>query len=312
MTLPAIETLHLTKRFGRTTVVDDLTFQIPTGSVTGCLGPNGAGKTTLIRMLAGHLHATSGTVLTLGSDPWQHETALRQRIGYVSQAMSLPGWMTAAQAIAMQQRISPRWDRKLADELLDEFALRNSGSFRKLSGGQQRKLMILLALAQRPDLLILDEPAAGLDVEARQTFLKQILDIACDGQRTVFLSSHLLSDLERMVDRITLIRAGRLIVEGDLERLKSGIRKLQILADVPEPLLREHFHVLTFQQPALTETIATVAEFEDSRAEQFMATLTDRELLRVHSFNLEQLYLELTAGAVPLASTTPEREPACS
>lgn len=312
MTPWAIETLHLTKRFGWKTVVDDLSLHIPTGSVTGCLGPNGAGKTTLIRMLAGHLHATSGAAFTLGSDPWQHDTAMRQRVGYVSQSMSLPGWMTAAQAIAMQQRLTPRWDRKLADDLLDEFALRSSGPFRKLSGGQQRKLMILLALAQRPDLLILDEPAAGLDVEARQTFLKQILDIACDGQRTVFLSSHLLSDLERMVDRITLIRAGRLVVDGDLEALKSGIRKLQILADVPEPLLREHFHVLTFHQPALTETIATVSDFEDSRAERFMATLPDRELLRVHSFNLEQLYLELTSGPVSPAQTSLEREPACS
>lgn len=289
----AIETDKLTKRFGRQTVVDGLSIRVPTGSVVGFLGPNGAGKTTLIRMLMGHLHPTSGNASTLGGNPWNHPSTMLQRIGYVSQTMGLPGWMTAAQAIAMNQRLFPKWDRKLADDLLDEFALRGSGSFRKLSGGQQRKLMILLALAQSPDLLVLDEPAAGLDVEARNSFLQRILDVACCEGRTVFLSSHLLGDLERMVDRVVLIRSGRLVMEGELEALKTGVRQLQILADVPEPVLREHFDVLSLTQPALNETVATVSNFSDERASRFVSTLKSPELMRVHNFNLEQLYLEL-------------------
>jgi ABC-2 type transport system ATP-binding protein len=289
----AIETQNLTKRFGRQTVVDDLSLRIPVGSIVGLLGPNGAGKTTFIRMLMGHLHPTAGSITTLNGNPWQHRPTTLQRIGYVSQAMGLPAWMTAGQAIAMNERLFPKWDRKLAAELLDEFALRGTGTYRKLSGGQQRKIMILLALAQSPDLLILDEPAAGLDVEARNTFLQRILDIACGEGRTVLLSSHLVGDLERMVDRVVLIRSGRLIMEGELDALKTGIRQLQILADVPEPVLREHFDVLSLSQPALNETLATVSNFSDERAARFVSTLRGPELMRVHNFNLEQLYLEL-------------------
>jgi len=289
----AIETQNLTKRFGRQTVVDGLSLRVPTGSVVGFLGPNGAGKTTAIRMLMGHLHPTSGSVATLDANPWRHRQSTLQRIGYVSQAMELPGWMTAAQAVAMNERLFPNWDRKLADDLLDEFALRGTGAWRKLSGGQQRKLMVLLALAQSPDLLILDEPTTGLDVEARNVFLQRILDVACGEGRTVLLSSHLLSDLERMVNRVVLIRSGRLVMHEELDALKAGMRKLQILADVPESVLREHFDVLTVDQPALNETVATVSNFSDERASAFVSTLRDPELLRVHHFNLEQLYLEL-------------------
>lgn len=289
----AIETRNLTKRFGKKTVVDDLSLRVPKGSVTGFLGPNGAGKTTLVRMLMGHLHPTSGDVATLDGNPWSHPPATLQRIAYVSQQMGLPGWMTAAQAIAMNQGLFPKWNRKLADQLLDEFKLRNSGAFRKLSGGQKRKLIILLALAQSPDLLILDEPETGMDVESCNMFLQQVLDIACDEGRTVFLSSHSLANMERMVNRVILIRSGRLVMEGELDTLKAGVRQLQILADVPEPVLREHFDVLSLSQPALNETLATVSNFSDERASRFVSTLRSPELMRVHSFNLEQLYLEL-------------------
>jgi ABC-2 type transport system ATP-binding protein len=244
-------------------------------------------------MLMGHLHPTSGDASTLGGNPWRHRPETLRRIGYVSQVTGLPGWMTAAQAIAMNQQLFPKWDRKLAEELLDEFGLRGTGPFRKLSIGQQRKLMILLALAQTPDLLILDEPATALDVEARNTFLQRILDIACAEGRTVLLSSHMLSDLERMVDRIILIRDGKLVIEGPLDGIKSGVRQLQILADVPEPVLREHFDVVSLSQPALHETLATVSNFSDERASRFISTLKNPELMRVHSLNLEQLYLEL-------------------
>ena len=293
MSPAAIETQNLSKQFGNRLVVDSVTLSIPTGSVVGLLGPNGAGKTTLIRMLMGHLHPTSGTIRTLGGSPWNHSSAVLRRIGYVSQSMRLPGWMTAAWAIAMNERLFPRWDRKLAEELLDEFALRGTGRYRTLSGGQQRKLMLLLALAQNPDLLILDEPAAGLDIESRHVLTQRILDIACDGRRTVVLSSHLLGDLERMVNRIILVRHGRSVADGELDEMKSGLRRLQILADVPASILQEHFDVLSVEQPSLHETLVTVSNFTDERAARFAASLESPELMRVHGFNLEQLYLEL-------------------
>ena len=293
MSPPAIETQCLTKRFGKHKVIDQVSLRIPTGSVVGILGPNGAGKTTLIRMILGHLHPTSGSVTTLGGNPWKHNSATLRRIGYVSQAMALPQWMTAEYAISMNRRLFPQADWKIAGELRDEFELPYGTSYGDLSGGQQRKLMLLLALAQAPDLLILDEPAAGLDVESRHQFLQRILDIACEDSRTVVLSSHLLNDLERMVNRIVLIRDGRVVMEGELDELKSGICRLQILADVPDSVLREHFEVLSIEHPAPQETLATVSNFSDERASHFASTLSHAELLRVHTFNLEQLYLEL-------------------
>ena len=298
--MKAIETRNLTKRFGRTTAVRDLNLSIPTGAVFGFLGRNGAGKTTTIRMLMGHLHPGKGDVSVLGSCPWTHRAETLQRIAYVSDRMSLPGWMTASKLIAMGEGLFPRWDSSLAVKLLSDFGLPRNGRFRDLSLGQQRKTLILSALCQSADLLILDEPTVGLDVESRHQFLERILDIACQEGRTVFLSSHLLSDVERVVDQIGVIRNGSMVYQGDMEELKSSVRRLQITEQVEASVLSEHFTVVSCDITS-QGTDATVTQFTDQALAQFAARLQHADAVHCHGFNLEELYLQLS-GPVPSAT----------
>jgi ABC-2 type transport system ATP-binding protein len=289
----AIEVEGLTRRFGRQTVVDDLTLRVPTGSIFGLLGNNGAGKSTTIRMLVGQLQATSGSVRLLGSDPKRHDQTDRQRIAYLSDRMEIPGWMTPQSAIAMNRALFPNSDEGLAERLLDRFRLRKGGRYRRMSLGARRKTLVLLALCQGADLLILDEPTLGLDVESRRTFLDCLLEIALTGDRTVLLSSHLVSDVERVVDRIAILRDGRLVMEGKLESLKEGIRRLHIPMTAPRDLVGQHFRLLAFEHPRTEETVATVADFTTEKLHRLTRSLATIEELRTQSFNLEDIFVEV-------------------
>lgn len=296
MNPPALETRGLTKRFDRPAVVDDLTFQVPVGSVCGLLGNNGAGKTTTIRMLMGHLHPTAGAASVFGIDPRQHDEAALRRVAYVSESIALPFWMSVEGAVRMNAALFPAWDGTLAARLRDDFELPRKGVFGFLSHGQKRKLMILLSLCQGADLLIFDEPTIGLDVESRRRFLDCLLDVALAGNRTVLLSSHILSDLERVVDRIVVVQKGRLLVEGDLEDLKARMRRLIVPVPTPKSLFEEHFRVHRCETTAEGETVVTVLDFDNERWERLVSALglAPGRLVQTVGFNLEELYLELT------------------
>lgn len=254
-----IETQGLTKVFGQKVAVDSLDLDVPKGSAFGLLGVNGAGKTTSVRMIVGHLRPTVGEVRLLESDPWRHSEADRRRITYVSDNMNLPGWMTAEQAIQFSAPFYPRWNATLAKRLLHEFQLSAVGRYQSLSRGQKRRLCLLLAICQNADVLVLDEPAAGVDVVARHEFLNLILEQVCDGERTVLLSSHLLSDLERVVDRIAILHHGRLHLSGELDSLKTSVRKVHLPVSVPRESLAEYFEVIRHNESA-QETVATVLD----------------------------------------------------
>ncbi len=295
---PAIEVDGLTKRFRTTAVVNDLTFRIPAGSICGLLGNNGAGKTTTIRMVMGHLHPTAGQARTFGEDPRKHPEATLRRIAYVSETMALPRWMSVEGAIRMNAGLFPEWDHALAARLIDEFRLRRQGRFGVLSRGQKRKAILLLALCQRADLLIFDEPTSGLDVESRRRFLDCLLDVALDGNRTVLLSSHILSDIERIADRIVILQNGRLLVEGELEDLKAETRRIFVPYPVPRSVLDEHFRIYDCVVRADGTTVATVLNYSEEIFARFVSSLPPdaRQALEVNGFNLEELYLTLTGS----------------
>jgi len=293
MSEPALEADKLTKRFGNTAAVDQLDLTVPTGSIFGLLGVNGAGKTTLIRMAMGHLHPTAGRLTVLGAEPRNCTDAVRTRIAYVSENMNLPAHMTPEKAARFNASVYKQWDSKLADKLLDDFALRGAGPFKTLSKGQKRKVCILLAICQNPDLLIMDEPAAGLDVVARRDFLDQVLDMACKPGRTVLVSSHLLSDLERVVDRLTIIDKGKALLTGDLDDLKEGIRKIHLPAALSEQHLREYFQLIRFEQPTPAETLATVTDFTQEKLARLAASHPQAKDARIIPLNLEDIFVEL-------------------
>ena len=292
MTEAAINVRGAIKAFGSHRAVDALDLTVPVGSVFGFLGPNGAGKTTTIRMIMGHLHATQGQVLTLGADPWEHDEPTTRRVAYVSENMALPAWMTPESAIAFCAPLYPDWNTELATSLLDAFRLRGKGRFSTLSKGQKRALCLLLALCQNAELLVIDEPASGLDTVARRDFLERILDVACQDGRTVFLSSHILTDLERVVDRVAILCRGRLRLQGDLEELKQGARKLHLPHEITEETLVDVFQVIRHEiTPPGTE--AVVLGFDDKRFGTFCDEHNCGEGARHYGLNLEDLFVEV-------------------
>jgi ABC-2 type transport system ATP-binding protein len=289
----AIQANKLCKHFADTIAVDQLDLMVPTGSIFGLLGTNGAGKTSFIRMLMGHLHPTAGELRVLDTEPRSADEALRQRIAYVSENMSLPGHMTPEMAIAFNAATYPGWDASLADKLLGDLGLKGAGPFKALSKGQKRKTCILLAICQNADLLIMDEPAAGLDVLARREFLDQVLDMACKPGRTVFISSHLLSDLERVVDRLAIIHQGRALLTGSLDELKAGVRKIHLRLALSEEQVRECFDLVRIEHPGPAETLATVTDFTEAKMSQLRARHAQAQDAKIIALNLEDIFVEL-------------------
>jgi ABC-2 type transport system ATP-binding protein len=223
----AIEADALRRSFGSSEALRGLTLRVPRGSLYGFLGRNGAGKTTAIKIIAGLLKPDSGTVRVLGIDPFAFTPDDRRRVGYVSEKQILPAHMKVGALVAFTASFYPAWDHELARRLLDRFRLDRKKRIADLSQGGQRQVAFLLALAQRPELLILDEPASTLDVVARREFLDEVLELLRQDGPTVFLSSHILSDVERVADQIGIVADGVLRVSEPLDTLKETVKRVR-------------------------------------------------------------------------------------
>ncbi|MBD3268372.1 ATP-binding cassette domain-containing protein [bacterium] len=292
MVSPDMEIKNFTKKFGKRVAVDNLSFSLPKGSIAGFVGPNGAGKTTTIRALAGHLHPTEGEVRILGTDPWDLTVEQKRQVAYVSESMNIPGWMTPARAIRFNQSFYPAWDHELAERLLQEFDLAEAADFANLSTGQKRRTAILLALCQNADLFIMDEPASGLDVSARHGFLEHILNLACEGNRTVLISSHLLSDLERIIDRVVFLHRGRLTLEGSLDDLKARVRELHLPVQISKADVERFFYTIRHETKG-DETIAVVSNYSEQAFQALCQEFQCAEGAGQSGFNLEDLFVQM-------------------
>ncbi|MDR1962913.1 MAG: ABC transporter ATP-binding protein [Planctomycetaceae bacterium] len=208
-----------------TLAVDHLSFSVPKGSVFGLLGANGAGKTTSIRMMVAHLKPDSGEIRILGEDPMTQNESLRQRVAYISENMQLPHWMTIPTAAKFCSKMYPNWNHDLVPVLAERFHLSLKKRYDEFSKGQRRAMCIILCLCQNAELLILDEPASGLDTVARRDFLSNMLEFVCDGNRTVLFSSHILGDIERVVNQVAIMKNGRILLCGELDQLKEDVKK---------------------------------------------------------------------------------------
>lgn len=193
-----------------TTILDDVTLDIPAGSVVGLVGRNGAGKSSLLRCLAGLTEPSRGSSALFGCPSANLTDAVRERLGYVAQSPDLFDWMEADELLAVIGRAYPRWTQARADALCKRLDLRTDRTVRDLSGGDQQKLAVVLALAHDPDLLLLDEPVASFDPLTRREFMRALFADDIDRERTIVISSHILSDLERLVSHVAFLRDGRL------------------------------------------------------------------------------------------------------
>jgi ABC-2 type transport system ATP-binding protein len=235
MTLPSITSADaiisvtgLSRRFGTKQALDDVTLHVPRGCVFGLVGENGAGKTTLIKHLLGLLKAEAGNVRIFGMDPVTHPVGVLGRVGYLSEHRDLPAWMRLDELLNYTRAFYPDWDSHYAEQLREQFGLDPAQRVKSLSQGQQAKAGLLLALAFRPELLLLDEPSSGLDPVVRRDILEAIIRTVAEEGRTVFFSSHLLDEVERVSDQLAMIRDGRIVLCGRLDDIKENHRQLVI------------------------------------------------------------------------------------
>jgi ABC-2 type transport system ATP-binding protein len=218
----------LSRHYGVRAALENVSLFVPRGGVFGLVGENGAGKTTLIKHLLGLLRAETGTVRVFGRDPIAEDVEVLSRVGYLSEERDLPAWMRVDEVMRYTEGFHAGWDRGYAEQLRLQFGLSGSARVRTLSQGQQAKLGLLLALAYRPELLILDEPSSGLDPLVRRDILEAIIRSVAEEGRTVFFSSHLLEEVERVSDYLTMLHRGQVVFSGPLEQVRQGHRGLVI------------------------------------------------------------------------------------
>jgi ABC-2 type transport system ATP-binding protein len=221
--MDAIRTAGLVKSFGPTRALDGLDLEVATGEVHGFLGPNGSGKSTTIRVLLGLLRVDDGEAQLLDGDPWHDADRLHRRLAYVPGDVTLWPNLTGGEVIDLIGRLRGDVDEKRRDELVERFELDPSKKSRAYSKGNRQKVALVAALASRAELLVLDEPTAGLDPIMEAIFQEYVL-AARDEGRTVLLSSHILAEVEALCDRVTIIRAGRTVERGTLSELRHLTR----------------------------------------------------------------------------------------
>ena len=234
----AIEFAHLSRRFGKVNVVDDVSFSVPTGTTCGFIGLNGAGKTTTIRMLVGLLKPTAGRVSVAGCAMPRERDRAKRLIGYVPDRPTVYPWMTGNDAIEFCGDIyGSQWNDSLVSKVARSLRLERDKKVKHLSKGSAAKLSLLLAIGHDPRVLVLDEPTSGFDVLARDEFLEGILTVNTAAQaagrppRTVLFSSHTLSDVQRLADSVAILHEGKLLLHEPLDQLLSQTKRIRAVMD---------------------------------------------------------------------------------
>ncbi len=288
MTASMVEVEGVSRRFGHTLALDEVSYRAGEAKVYGLIGANGAGKTTLIKHLLGLLRAKSGSVRMFGLDPVRHPVEVLQRVGYLSEERELPEWMRVDELMRYTQAFHPNWDMDYARRLLGTFDLDGGKKIKELSKGMCAQVGLVAAVAHRPDLLILDEPSTGLDPVVRQDILSAIVRAVADDGRTVLFSSHLLDEVERMSDHITMIHQGRVVLDGTLESVCSAHERVQM-----------RFAERLERPPAIEGALAVEGDgrswsvIHDGGPEQFRASvaLHQGEVVESREATLEEIFV---------------------
>lgn len=229
----AIRVESLAKRFRKIVALDDVSLTVPSGCICGLVGPNGAGKTTTIRILLDLLRRDAGTVRVLGLDPARNAFEILSRVGYVPEKHHIYGWMRVQDVLEFAAGVYPKWDWDQCKQVNDILDLPTDRKVKELSRGELAKLALLVALGHKPELLILDEPTSGLDPLIRREFLTAIVGLLKDANRTVFFSTHILSDVERVADRVIVMSEGRVVADDTLDALRGRFCKVSFLFKSP-------------------------------------------------------------------------------
>jgi ABC-2 type transport system ATP-binding protein len=291
--VPAIRLDGLTKSYGKTRGIVEVDLVVATGEVFGFLGPNGAGKTTTIRTLLDLIRPTAGTAEVLGLDSIKDSLAIRRRIGYLPGELALWEWMTTRQLLEHLGKLRGGIDARYRDELLERFAVEPDRKIKDLSSGNKQKVGIIQAFMHRPELIILDEPTAGLDPLMQHATYEVIEEARADG-RTVFLSSHVLPEVERIAERVGIIRNGRVIEVESVENLKArAVRQLEVRFGTPAPPAATLAAVTGVKEATLSGGTALI-RLEGSM-DPLIKALASYEVrsLRTHETPLDEIFLAM-------------------
>ena len=277
-------------------VLDGVTFSAAAGQVVGLLGKNGAGKTTLIRIAMGMIEPQQGRVRVLGLDPREQAVEVKRRVGYVAEDQIIPPYMKVGEILALHRRLYPTWDAGLAQRLLERFELAPAARVHTLSKGQARRVALVCALAHRPQLLLLDEPASGLDPAARREFLELSIQFLNETGCTILFSSHYMTDVERMADRIVMLHEGRVLIDRGLDELREGFS----LALVPhadgvtrERVLGVEGCIGVRERPEAFHLVLRMDPAEARAAVRRQLAIDD---VRCQTIVLEDMFVELAGG----------------
>lgn len=290
----AIETENLTKTFNSFAAVDSLNLKVSEGSIFGFLGPNGSGKTTTIRMLLGATRPSSGGGRVLGWDIVRDSVKIRLNTGYMPEIPEMYGYMSVEELIRFCRGFYRRWNDGVVKKYREMFNLSLQNKVNSLSRGMKAQLALILALAPDPQLLILDEPTSGLDPIKRIQFLNIIIkEIAATG-KTVFFSSHQLSDVERIADKVAFIKNGRLIKTASMDELKTQEKKIRVVFQVTPPADLLHLEGI---KKVEREGKGYLISLDDNFQEVLKACQrVPHFLLEVIEPNLEELFIEYLGG----------------
>ena len=292
----AIETENLTKCYDGRPVVHALNLRIPVGCVYGFLGRNGAGKSTTIKMLTGLTPPDAGSAKLLGQDVQGLAPATRARIAYIAEGHPLYGGMTIAEAERFTRSFYPRWRSDLFQGIIEHFLLSPKQKIRRLSNGQRAQVSLALAVAPDPELLILDDPTLGLDTVVRREFLESMIEIIQRQGRTIFLSTHILGDVERIADRIGVMVDGVLRVDCPTEQFKSAVQQLVLEFDGTPPPFPNLPGVVSDLSIGKRREVAIVHWNETHQA---AAEALHPVSMSVGPLNLEDAFIAYTRGQRP-------------
>jgi ABC-2 type transport system ATP-binding protein len=277
-------------------VLDGVSFSIEAGQVVGLLGKNGAGKTTLIRIAMGMIEPQHGKVRLFGMDPREHPIEIKRRVGYVSEDQILPPFLKVSEVIDLHRGLFPTWDDAMAIELARRFDLSPREKIGKLSKGQARQVALLCAVSHRPELLLLDEPAGGLDPAARREFLETSIQLLNEAGSTILFSSHHMTDVERMADRIVMIHEGHILIDNELDQLREDF-SLALVPHGPQAT-RERLMALEdcLGVRERTDAMHVVFRVDAQRSGAILARELGISGARCRSVALEEMFIELVGA----------------
>ncbi len=286
MSQPALRFERVSRSFGRKVALRELDLLLPPGRILGLIGRNGAGKTTALRLAQGQLHPDEGTIRVLGLDPATHGLEVRRKVAILSEESALYPWMTVKEILEFAGSLHPGWDASLAEGLVKRLELDPAPRIKSLSRGTKAKVSLVLAVACRPGLLLLDDPTAGLDPLVRREVLQGVLESVSEGGGAVVYASHLIQDVERVADNVAFLDDGKVVLDGTLEDVKARVRQATAVFDDGAPSTLELEGQIDLQTDGRVLTV--VAETTNGGLDRALRDAGARDV-QVRALSLEEI-----------------------